>query len=353
MSNLSLHSVYGYNYLLLAKNTLSDANIQTIHNLDYDPKWDSAPNDPFIILANFDEDLKSSKKSDIKETLTRWSIYRKKAGEDNAVLVGTIDNSEFTITDPMAANNQEYVYFIYPETENLIGQVMTTNSIKNSSGWGYTIANLLERSDGTYVSNEIWNLRLNVESGEVTQHLDATTLNTLGRYNKISRGDKNYLSMSVSCLLGNIDSNMHKFIGDIGTLNAWRDFISSSDKFIWKDRLGDIRIVAVTDDPTSQVLDETSEQATRISITVEEIMSKDDLKYGVIGDYSTSDDKSYTHVQSLNSERWIVTHALNKFPKVTIVDASGKVVYAQINHINKQITDIRLSKPITGAAFFN
>jgi len=352
-SDLSIHSVYGYNYLLLAEKTLKDTEIETIHQLDYDPGWDSVPNDPFIILANFDENLQSSRKSDVKEVLTRWSIYRKKVGEEESILVGTIDNSEFTITDPMASNNQEYLYFIYPETENYIGQVMTTDVVKNYSGWSYTVANLLERSDGVFVSNEIWNLRLNVESGDTTQNLDITSLETLGKYNKISRGDKNYLTMSVTCLLGGTNTTSGKYDGDINMLNSWRDFISGSDKYIWKDRLGDLRIVSITDNPTSKIMDETSEQAPQVSISVEEIMDVKDLKFGVIGDYSTETDKNYTHVQTLSSERWIVTHALNKFPKVTVVDASGKVVYAQVTQVNKQIVDIRFSKPITGSAYFN
>lgn len=352
-SDLSIHSIYGYNYLLLAKKTLSDTEIESVHRLDYDPKWDSVPNDPFVILANFDENLQSSRKGDIGEILTRWSIYRKQEGDANQVLVGTIDSSEFSITDPLAANNKEYIYYVYPETENLIGSEMVTDPVKNESGWSYTVANLLERSDGVYVSNEIWNLRLNVESGEITQNLDITSLETLGRFNKISKGQKNYLTMSVTCLLGGVSTDDGKYDADIGMLNRWRDFVAGSDKYIWKDRLGDLRIVSMTSNPISKVLDETSEQAPQVSISVEEIMDVAELKFGVIGDYSTEVDKTYTHVQTLSSERWIVTHALNKFPKVTVVDASGKVVYAQVAHINKQITDIRFSKPITGSAYFN
>jgi len=352
-TTLSIHSVFGFNYLLLADKKLSDSDISIINNLDYDPKWDSVDGDPFIILANFDENLQSSRKGDIGETLTRWSVYRKLKDASELVLVGTIDNSEFTITDPMAGNNLEYTYFVYPETENLIGTEMVTDSVKNRSGWSYTIANLLERSDGVFVSNEVWNLKLNVESSDVTQNLDITSFATIGQFDKLSRGVKNFLSTSVSCVLGDINEQTGLYELPIEKLNQWRDFISGSDKYIWKDRLGDVRIVSVAENPTSKAIDETSEQAQTVNISVKEMMKVSDLKYGVIGDYSDSEDKTYTHVQTLSSERWIVTHALNKSPKVTVVDASGKQVYAQVTHVNKQIVDIRFSKPISGSAYFN
>ena len=124
----------------------------------------------------------------------------------------------------MAGNNKEYVYYVYPESENLIGSPMVTNTIKNYSGWSYTIANLLERSDGVYISNEIWNLRLNVESNDVTQNLDISSLETLGKFNKISRGDKNYLTTSVKALLGDIDDQTGKYNCTSDMLNAYRDW---------------------------------------------------------------------------------------------------------------------------------
>lgn len=315
--------------------------------------WNSVDGDPFIILATFDETLESSRKSSAPEVPTRWSAYRKELNKEGETIVGIIDNSELEIVDPMAGNNKEYIYLVYPESENLIGSPMTSDSVKNESGWAYTIANLLERSDGVYISNEIWNLRMNVSSSEVTQNLDISSLETLGKFNKISRGDKNYLSTSVTAWLGGINSQTGKYDCDAVMLNDWRDFISGSDKYIFKDRFGDVRIVTIIDNPTSKAQDETSEQAQEVSISVEEIMDVSDLKRGVLGDYSTSGDKTYTHVQTLSSERWIITHALNKYPKVSVIDQTGKVIYAQITHVNKQIVDIRFSRPVTGSAYFN
>jgi len=352
-TTLSIHSVFGFNYLLLADKQLTDSDISTINNLDYDPQWDSVDGDPFVILANFDETLQSSRKGDIGEILTRWSVYRKKKDDDDYILVGTINNSEFAIVDPMAGNNKEYVYYVYPETENLIGTAMVTDLVKNDSRWSYTLANLIERSDGVFVSNEIWNLRLDVESSDVKQNLDITTFKTIGQFDKISRGVKNFLSTSISCILGDINSQTDLYELPVEKLNQWREFIHGSDKYIYKDRLGDVRVVSLSEDPSTACMDETSEQAQKITLGLQEVMNVADLKHGVIGDYSQSEDKDYTHIQTLSSERWVITHALNKFPKVTVVDASGKQVYAQVTHVNKQMVDIRFSKPISGSAYFN
>jgi len=352
-STLSIHSIFGYNYLVLANKMLNESEITTIGNLDYDPKWDSVGGDPFVILANFDENLQSSRKADLGEVLTRWSIYRRKKDDDELIFVGTIDDSEFTITDPLAGNNKEYAYYVFPETENLIGTAMVTDMVKNCSGWSYTIANLIERYDGVYVSNEIWNLSLNVEAGEVTQNLDVTSFQTIGQFDKISRGKKNYLTASISCVLGDLHPQTGLYEMTSEKLNAWRNFISSSDKYIWKDRLGDVRIVSIADNPTSSVMNETSEQAQQISLSVKEVMSIDDIKHGVIGNYTETVDKSYTHIQKVSSENWYIVHALNKFPKVSVTDASGKSVYAQITYVDKNTVQIKFSHAVSGSAYFN
>lgn len=352
-TTLSIHSVFGYNYLLLADKKLTDTEIGTINGLDYDPKWDSVGGDPFVILANFDETLQSSRKSDIGEVLTRWSIYRRRKDDSELTFVGTIDNSEFTITDPLAGNNKEYAYYVFPETENLIGTAMITDMVKNTSNWSYTIANLIERYDGVYVSNEIWNLELNVESGEVTQNLDITSFATIGKFDKLSRGKKNYLTASLTCILGNLHPQTGDYDLTSEKMNKWREFISGSDKYIWKDRLGDVRIVSIADNPTSKALDETSEQAQQISISVKEVMDISELTDGVIGNYSETVDMTYTHIQKVSSDNWYVVHALGKFPKVTVTDASGKSIYAQVEHINKNTVLIKFSTPISGSAYFN
>lgn len=66
-----------------------------------------------------------------------------------------------------------------------------------------------------------------------------------------------------------------------------------------------------------------------------------------------SGDKHYTHVQNNPSSSWIITHNLEKYPSVHVVDTSKNVVLGEIiyNTIN-QIT-INFSAPFSGEAFLN
>tara|TARA_R110002012_G_scaffold10658_1_gene48408 strand:- start:98 stop:424 length:327 start_codon:yes stop_codon:yes gene_type:complete len=48
---------------------------------------------------------------------------------------------------------------------------------------------------------------------------------------------------------------------------------------------------------------------------------------------------NYTHVQSSSSNTWVITHNLNKFPSVTVVDSANTVVIGTVVYnSNNQLT---------------
>lgn len=58
----------------------------------------------------------------------------------------------------------------------------------------------------------------------------------------------------------------------------------------------------------------------------------------------------YTYVQSTPATIWSIVHNLNKFPKVSIADSTGDVVYGDINHTNKNSLVILFSESVSGQA---
>lgn len=63
--------------------------------------------------------------------------------------------------------------------------------------------------------------------------------------------------------------------------------------------------------------------------------------------------ETYTHVQSVASSTWVITHNLGKFPSVMVIDSSGNVVVGEITYnSNNQIT-IQFSAPFAGKAYLN
>ena len=50
-------------------------------------------------------------------------------------------------------------------------------------------------------------------------------------------------------------------------------------------------------------------------------------------------DITYTHNQTSTSNTWVVTHNLNRFPSVTVVDSAGSIVVGTVVYnSNKQRT---------------
>lgn len=72
----------------------------------------------------------------------------------------------------------------------------------------------------------------------------------------------------------------------------------------------------------------------------------DDL--GILGS-----DKTYIYNQSVPSSIWTITHNLDKYPSVTVVDSAGTVVIGEVTYISKFIITLTFSSPFSGLAYLN
>ena len=62
-------------------------------------------------------------------------------------------------------------------------------------------------------------------------------------------------------------------------------------------------------------------------------------------------DVAYVHDQPVAGTPWVITHNLNKFPGVTIVDASLRVIEAEVQHVSLNRVDVTFAMPVAGKAF--
>jgi hypothetical protein len=62
---------------------------------------------------------------------------------------------------------------------------------------------------------------------------------------------------------------------------------------------------------------------------------------------------SHIHNQTVSSSTWSITHNLNKFPSVSIVDSSNAEVIGEVEHINANSLTVKFSAPFSGKAFLN
>ena len=62
---------------------------------------------------------------------------------------------------------------------------------------------------------------------------------------------------------------------------------------------------------------------------------------------------SYVHVQGIAAASWIITHALGRFPNVTVVDSSGANCEGQVGYIDESALTIQFSAAFTGTAYLS
>ena len=62
---------------------------------------------------------------------------------------------------------------------------------------------------------------------------------------------------------------------------------------------------------------------------------------------------SHIHTQTVSSSTWSITHNLNKYPSVSVVDSSNEEVIGEVQHINPNSLTVKFSAPFSGKAFLN
>ena len=72
-----------------------------------------------------------------------------------------------------------------------------------------------------------------------------------------------------------------------------------------------------------------------------------------IGNLSSGSDSNYVHNQSQPLDTWSITHNLNKYPSVTVIDSAGSKVEGTVTYISNEEIKIEFSSPFSGKAILN
>lgn len=64
-------------------------------------------------------------------------------------------------------------------------------------------------------------------------------------------------------------------------------------------------------------------------------------------------DKNFVYSQAVPSSVWVVSHNLNKYASVTVVDSAGTTVYGEVEYNSLNQCTLRFKAPFSGEAFFN
>ena len=64
-------------------------------------------------------------------------------------------------------------------------------------------------------------------------------------------------------------------------------------------------------------------------------------------------DLNFIHNQGVASATWAITHGLNKYPSITVIDSANRVVVGQIEYININSLTITFTASFSGKAYLN
>jgi hypothetical protein len=74
---------------------------------------------------------------------------------------------------------------------------------------------------------------------------------------------------------------------------------------------------------------------------------------GKVSKNTSAADKTYKHTQGSSSASWVVTHNLDKYPSVTVVDSAGTVVIGIVDYNSLNRATITFKAAFSGKAYFN
>lgn len=251
------------------------------------------------------------------------SVYRKTYSQSYFDYVCTLSNIT-NFKDFNIHNNDYYEYMAIVSVQKSDGSYSYRlyenkddydEKIYSHTNWGdWSICNIEETTiDGTYTkTGDAWILGLNLEGENLTQNLSVTTWGTLGQYPKLSIGERDYQSSSVTCLLGRMaevtvedsDEKQYRYTErenkttDYTDINdytkrkeftdtqysrelekyiKWKKFCSDGSLKLLKDIKGNAWIVQISASPDASLNTRAITLPTTISFNWAEVMSLDDI----------------------------------------------------------------------------
>lgn len=151
-----------------------------------------------------------------------------------------------------------FVYGIGEEKDYRVGGEFSTENDIYLDNYYWVLTSLASRDDGNYAPVENWRLMLNIENSNIT-HTTQKVLHTgHSKYPKVAIGEIDYLTTSVSALIGDFqrtyvqdaDGTLTEgftYKDTIERLNKWNTFCNGTRPIMMKDVKGNVYIAVLTD----------------------------------------------------------------------------------------------------------
>lgn len=123
----------------------------------------------------------------------------------------------------------------------------------------------------------IWNFNADISGTIVTQNFDKVLHIGYGQYSDTTSTNVDYLSGSVTGMLGYLDCGTKEYVDTIELVKKWRAFISQPCLFLLKSQKGDVWVVNITDNSTTEYDETIRSLPTTFTFSWAECCSVDDI----------------------------------------------------------------------------
>lgn len=137
--------------------------------------------------------------------------------------------------------------------------------------------------------NSHWSFGLNCQENSITLNQNKAPVATFARFPKYTIGDNNYHSGSFSALLGEYNNLFYQ--DNINKVNLWNAFIQNNKVYLYKNRKGDVMIIAIDSNSTREYMNEVANYYDN---------------NGEINTYPTTINFNYTEVDNINKLQGVI-----------------------------------------------
>ena len=201
-----------------------------------------------LLLARFENNLGGGNIVSLTESITNWQVNRTDTSSNVLKVLGTVDVSQTSYVDYTAQANKTYQYEVFGLSTNQISEGLLSSQILTNFYGHYIIG---QDSNGTTYA---YKLDLNASLGSVTNNEDFTEYPSYTKYNSYAKGQRNYLSGTISAIAGDIQSNTGEILQTPDYIDTLRNRIQDISTKYLKTRKGEVYLVK-THNFSMQVLD--------------------------------------------------------------------------------------------------
>lgn len=181
-------------------------------------------------------------------------IIRKNLDTGESQFIGTVGTmgGRYAINDYTLPTHGNYLYSI---TGILGNGAICSGSVEipiSPELIGYTITAINKDFAGRYKAEDTWRFTADIKTSTITQNIDRYLHIGYGQYPVTSSTDINYLTGTLTGMLGYVNCETKEYTDDITLVREWRKFIAQPIMFMLKSQKGDVWFINIIDNPTTE-----------------------------------------------------------------------------------------------------